>query len=181
MNAFSNASMVEAQSRVILKQFLQDSCEGLVFTDKGKLAKLLQEIAGDVLVNKNGSLYSIELKAEQSNLYGNLFIETWSNRNLENAIEHATIGSNPGWIYKSRADFLFYHFINTKELYVINFFRLKQWCFYDYNLFKYPEKVQKKYTQKNDTWGVCVPIEDIMSILGKNIQKIDLSEYIQVQ
>ena len=165
----------EAKSRLILTPFLKENADdgALVFTDKGRLAKFLQETVGDVLFNSSGALYTVELKAEETTSK-NLFLETWSNKNLYDKQSHADRGSNVGWMYKSRADLLFYHFLETNELYIADFYSLKKWCFLDNNIYKYREVKQRKNEQLNDTWGHIVNIEHLQNDLGKKFLKVSL-------
>lgn len=94
-----------------------------------------------------------ECKHEQANLYGNLFLETWSNRREK----------RPGWMITSEADRLIYHFINDVA-FDIDFARLREW--YEKNKNFFPVKQQKKTRQENDTWGACVGIEVIRTHVG---------------
>lgn len=173
MSAFTSAKMVEAQAMVVLGPFIRErSTDGqFVWNNKGPLAKFLQETVGDVLFNMDGDrIWAVEIKAEREHT-GNLFIETWSNRNLVDRSHHADRGSNPGWIYKIRADLLMYYFLDTDDLYVIDVFSLKQWAFTGGrngggNLWGYREICQSKYTQKNDTYGRLVPIADLKATCG---------------
>jgi len=173
MNDFQRCGAVEARSMAILIPFLSERADGrLVMTNKGTLSRHLQETIGDALMSiDEGKMWSVECKAEEENKYGNFFLETWSNKNLDTRSNHARLGSNPGWLLKLRADLLFYHFLASDELYIINLFKLQQWAFgcsgqpgrlYDYR----PEKKQGKYAQLNDTWGICVPIADIDRDVG---------------
>jgi hypothetical protein len=159
MNAFALCRGVEDKSRQILMPFIQERADDgrYVITDKGNLSRMLQEQCGDVLFNdRNDVLISVELKAEERHT-GNLFLETWSNRNLENKVSHSARGSNPGWMVKSRADYLFYHFLDGGQLYIIPLFELQVWAWTSGEFFKWPERRQGKHVQLNDTWGRCVP------------------------
>lgn len=176
MNAFKEASTVEAKSLLLLGSFLESIGNRYVLTGKGKLARHLQETCGDLLLNdRHDRLWGVELKAEER-WTGNLFLETWSNRNLEDACSHSDHGGNPGWLYKSRSDLLFYHFLSADALYLVNLFELKRWAFRDLSkryinggagkwsgymngrVYDFPETLQKKYEQRNDTWGRLVPL-----------------------
>lgn len=175
MNAFASARGVEARSMALLAPFLEEAGNNWVVTEKGTMGRYLQEVAGDLLLNdRRGRLWCVECKAEER-YTGNLFVETWSNRNLEDPQSHADRGSNLGWIWKSRADLLFYHFLDADALYVVNLFHLKRWAFRDPSklrgervngradfmvgrLFDFPERGQSKYNQLNDTHGRLVPI-----------------------
>jgi hypothetical protein len=177
MNAFRDASKVEAKGMAVLLPFLEEKAgRGLVLTSKGTLAKHLQLIAGDVLYNDfNDRMWAVEIKCEEQDKYGNLFLETWSNRNLDSKGGHAERGSNQGWLYHCRADVLLYYFLESDELYVLNLFKLKQWAFgfasVPGKIYAYAEKVQEKRTQLNDTWGRCVPIRVLQESLGASMRK----------
>lgn len=169
--SFSACRRVEAEALAVLVPFLEEKADGrLVVTSKGRLAPFLQETVGDVIYSgrNDGRMWTVEIKAERENRHGNIFLETWSNRNLDDADSHALRGSNVGWLAKLRADLLFYYFITSDSLYVFNLFGLKRWA-YGYervpgNLYRpeFKEKLQSKYQQANDTWGRCVPIRTLM-------------------
>ena len=168
MNAFKEACKVEDRSWAILKHFIAaHSMEGrFVTTNKGRLARQLQKTIGDVLANnKKNEIIAIELKTEESNKYGNLFIETWSNKS------RFTLG----WIYTLSTDVIMYHFLLEDELYLISFERLRNWLFSNDNnhpnIDKYPELKQAKYDQLNDTWGRCIPIKDLMDNVGVTLHR----------
>jgi hypothetical protein len=165
MRAFDATRQVEAQAFAVLRPFIEQRSDGLVVTDKGVLAAFLQETCGDVITNINGRVFSIELKAENRHT-GNLFLETWSNRNLNSKANHAMVGSNPGWMMKTRADLLFYYFIDADTLYIIDLFSLKQWAFGNSEapgrVYAFREVAQSKYTQLNDTVGRIVPVDVLM-------------------
>jgi len=168
MNAFADACRVEDQSWAVLKHFVASAAlEGrYVTTNKGRLARELQKSVGDVLMNRhNGDVVAIEIKAEESNQHGNLFIETWSNKS------RFTLG----WVYTLNADILLYHFIAQDELYVIDFQKLRTWLFADRdgkpNIDRYREAAQAKRDQLNDTWGRCVRIADIKQHVGFRLER----------
>lgn len=156
---------MEQESLLRLHPYLQYKSDGhYVVTHKGKLARMLQEQAGDVMFNtSSGTLWTIECKAELLNAHGNFFFESWSNKRQ----------FNPGWLWKVQADYLLYHFLNDEdgyeqdEVYVINLFDLRTWLFETVNgrwrITRWPEKRQDKYEQLNDTWGYCVPIEAVLA------------------
>jgi hypothetical protein len=96
----------------------------------------------------------VELKIEQSNCHGNLFVETWSNR----------AWFTPGWLFTSKAEQLFYYFLEEDQLFVVGMHDLKSFIFQRNAenklavLSRYQEKPQAKYKQLNQTFGLCVPI-----------------------
>lgn len=155
-NAFTQASKIEKIAADHLLPWLRQKSEQ-VEENKGEF---LQKQFGDwVQLTSDGIWRTIELKAEESNKYGNFFLESWSNREPPYWTR--------GWMDTCRADYLFYYFVEQRELYVFDFNKLKQWAFGDRNqnpnIYKYPEKPQDKYTQLNATFGWCVPIRTLMA------------------
>lgn len=138
--------------------FIRDrSMQGqFVVTNKGNLSQFLQKVVGDVISNTPaGKVIGIEAKIEQK-YTGNLFLETWSNR------QRFTLG----WMFNLNTDFLFYYFLDVRQLFILSFLKLRQWAFIGKNangdggnIYEYPEKRQRAREQLNDTWGRVVPIE----------------------
>lgn len=170
MNAFNATRNVEARGMQLLLPYIQEMSNGrYVITNKGALARYLQLSVGDVVYNDSREvMWGAEIKVEEKRTK-NLFLEIWSNRNLNERENHATYGSNPGWLYHSRADWLFYLFLDTEDLFVIDLFALKRWAFgfvhtdgreFDPNLFseEFRQVGQRKYVQRNETIGRLVPI-----------------------
>ncbi len=155
MNVFDKAQRVELNSLEILLPFLRMNCyKGqFVVTSKGQSSKFLQRTVGDFLVNKSETeVVAIELKTEKKET-GNLFLEVWSNRDFDRR-KH-------GWMHTLMADVLWYYFIDTDNLYVLNFRELWRWAFVERNIERYREVEQKSYNQLNKTYGRIVPIKDI--------------------
>jgi hypothetical protein len=171
MNAYASANLVEHRGLAMLIPFLEERAyKGrVVSTARGALAKTLQTNFGDLLMNTDAeTVWAIEVKVEQV-WTGNLFLETWSNRNLDDKASHAERGCNPGWLLSTRADLLLNYFLDTDELVVVPVFRLKRWAFgsgEDGGIYAWPEKRQGRYLQANDTWGRCVPVDVIEREVG---------------
>lgn len=170
MNGFDNARLVEARSMAILEPFLRAQSDGkLVLFEKGSLARALQERMGDGIFNtRKGQTYSVEIKAEKKDR-DRLFLEAFSNRNLEDRRNHYERGINPGWMFKLTASLLLYHLLAPDKLFVFDFFKLRRWAFgygatrgriWTHDLCK-----QKEHDQLNDTWGWCVPTD----VLGHEV------------
>lgn len=173
MNAFDDARTVEARGLAILEPFLRRSAHDghYVMTSKGALARFIQDTCGDAFFNSDSEkLWSVEIKVEEEDKHSNFFLETWSNRNLESRASNTERGSNPGWMLKQRADFLFYYFLQSDELYIIPLFKLQRWAFrHDGGhprIDAFEEKRQSKRWQANDTWGRCVPISVVQAEVG---------------
>lgn len=165
--SFEAKRMIEADGFSVLRPYLEERSSGLVVTSKGTLARWLQESVGDVLLNAKATdrLFAIELKCEQKHT-GRLFLETWSNKNLNCSKSHAERGCNPGWLWKIRSDLLLYYFIDRDILYSLDVFELKRWAF-GYGkrgdekrgrLHEHAE-VLVRDDQMNDTWGRPVPVD----------------------
>jgi hypothetical protein len=169
MNSFEHNKGTEHKSFKDLVPLLVKSFNGrIVSTASGSLSVKLQKTAGDFLAQKANSndflspgfhsdVIGLELKTEERHT-GNLFIETWSNK------EHW----NPGWIYTSLADYMLYHFLDREVCYVISMKALKKFCFTTPGANKstgrltdYREVGQEKHKQKNNTCGRLVPIDDL--------------------
>lgn len=135
-----------------------------VTTDKGRLAKVLQETVGDILMNTpNGDIWGIEVKTEQSERYGNFFLETWSN-----------FDQREGWLFTLRADVLAYYFLDTGRLYTVPMRRLQRWAMEKMadgtlRIHAFPEKGQRMRHQLNDTRGRCVPIDVVAREVGLRV------------
>lgn len=188
MNGWTQARGVEAEGWVVLKPYIEEHTDGrYVLTGKGTLSKWLQESAGDVMTNTpDGRLWTIELKTERK-WTGNLFLETWSNRNLDGRSGHGLHGSNPGWLAKLRSDLLLYYFLDADILVSLDMFQLKRWAFgyvdrddvVTGNLYRhrwdaalkacvpvFREMRQRVHVQANDTWGRIVPIGILHDEIG---------------
>lgn len=168
-NSFQKSKTIEARGMVALSPYIKELADGrFVVFDKGPLAKHLQQVVGDVIYQDKGGVVGVEIKCEGSNSHGNFFLESWSNRNMGDG--HSGRGSNPGWMMKIGADVLFYYFLEQDELYIIDVLKLKKWAFGPkWPICQYPERMQKKQEQLNDTWGWCVPIADIGRAVGYGV------------
>ena len=155
MNAFDEASKVEAQAmRVLIPYAYSRAHEGrFVLTHGGPFAEEMQRSYGDVLISTKENLYGVEVKAERENEHGNLFLEVWSNLSADMP--------RPGWMLTTRASFLWYYFVASDDLYQIVRRDLYNWAFVDGNIYRYPERRQSRYAQRNLTVGRCVPIEHL--------------------
>lgn len=171
MNAFDLGRQVEQRGLDALENYLtQASFRGrFVLTHKGPLSRMLQETIGDIVLNhhRTQEMFSVELKCEESERYGNFFLETWSNRNYD--------PRRVGWIFTILADFIWYYFIDSDRLYVIDNRKLFTWAHElpskvieggSGRMYDFPERTQGKYNQMNKTCGRCVPISTIGDEVG---------------
>jgi hypothetical protein len=162
MGAWQDCRELELASRQHLREhlFAAMAFSGrYVHVDKGAMAREFQQTQGDYVFNSdNDTAWRIEHKCEYENIYGNLFIETFSNGSA----------GNPGWFWKLEADYLLYHFIRDGQVLLMRLPELRRWLYSpDPNkngvpmAHRYSHKVQRSHEQKNDTWGYCVRITDI--------------------
>ena len=185
---YEAACSVEERGRAIILPFLKSrSHDGqLVVFNKGALMRHVQERIGDFAFNSDADrFYTVEMKVEQTHT-GNLFLETWSNKNLENRQSHFERGSNPGWMLKSTAELLFYYFLDNDHLYIIDLLELQRWAFgvdeAQPQMLRpqYREVRQGRYHQRNDTWGRLVPIYDIRNALTERHFKLVYPKQIEM-
>lgn len=160
MNAFKECQEIENKGVSIILDFLKlKACNNQAFfiTDRK-----LQKSKGDFYMKTSESDGKyIELKAESDDKSGNFFLETWSNKQFGM--------QNPGWMVTLKSDFLFYYFLNSDTLYIMNFKKLWEWAFDYNNIYKYEEKRQRKREQKNITKGHIVPIKLLCNEMKVNI------------
>lgn len=171
MTAFNEASLVEHRGLAVLLPYLEARAfrGRVVSTAKGPLSRTLQRSFGDFFISVDAdTVRSLEIKVEQT-WTGNLFLETWSNRNLEDRDSHYDRGSTPGWLVTSRADLVMFYFLDTDDLVTVQLLRLKRWAFGSGpqgGIYAWPEKPQGRYGQLNDTWGRCVPMGHLERVVG---------------
>lgn len=173
MSAFDLSRAVETAANSVLLPYLRGKAHKnqIVVFGAGRMAAELQKTADLVFQKDEKTFYCLEIKAEQSNKSGNLFLETWSNKSR----------LNPGWLVKSRADYLLYYFVDSDELYRVSLPALQRWAFacdenHRENISRYPEKKQSKYDQLNDTWGACVPLSEIGRHVGFRLSRPKLDD-----
>lgn len=158
MTSFDDCNRVEERGRDILLDHLSHLAERYVVTDKGRLARDLQRTVGDALCNThNGAIWAIEFKVEQR-YTGNLFLETWSNLKVPGY-------NKPGWLVTLNTDILWYYFLDNGQLISLPFQRLKHWALVQGNVYRWPEKLQRKHEQRNHTYGRIVPISILLDAL----------------
>jgi hypothetical protein len=172
MDAFVDACLVEQRGMAALLPFLETRAwRGQVIqVAKGHLARHFQRTFGDLLIATGpGGVASIEIKV-QRRWTGNLFLEVWSNKNLDDRGSHVERGSTPGWMITCRADVVGFHFLDADTVYFVPLFRLQQWAFgvgdQTGRIYDFPERRQRRYVQRNDSWGRIVPVDVLAREVG---------------
>ena len=116
---------------------------------------------GDYTVTTTRRTINAEVKAEQTST-GRLYVEIWSNKRI----------GRRGWLYNlDQCDFLFYGFLNLQILCIVDFRKLRQ-----FDLSAWPELLQYKNEQANDTYGVPVPISNLLEA-GVIVKKVYMNEF----
>ena len=117
------------------------------------------QATGDwTICDRMGYTFTVELKAEVVDT-GNLFLETVSNVHT----------MRYGWLCTSRAEQLWYLFVDTRTLYTMRFCDLRWWAWGDPEdvesgaIGKYRCVRQKKHKQENLTEGFIVPFSALAS------------------
>ncbi len=172
MDAFADACLVEQRGMAALLPFLESRAwrGQLIHVAKGPLARTFQRSFGDLLIATGpGGVASIEIKV-QRRWTGRLFLEVWSNKNLDSQASHVERGSTPGWLITCRADVVGFHFLDADTALFLPLFRLQQWAFgtgdQGGRIYDFPERRQRRYVQRNDSWGRIVPVEVLAREVG---------------
>lgn len=147
MSSWTACRAIEAKAIKKVMAHLRKTYSALMFMDHRELQQV-----GDILAQGSNDQKVLEIKCESTEKYGNFFFESWSNRKR----------SMLGWIHKLKADVLIVYFLDTGNAYCMKVPELRDWLFEKGNLWKYPEKVQGKWKQKNESAGHLVKIADVM-------------------
>ena len=162
--AFDACLSVEERAMEILEPLIPYYYSSYVrVTGDSELTVWIQKNMGDVLArNPPDAPEIVDVKAEEFNKHKNLFLEMFSNKSRR----------TPGWFVTACYTKLWYFFLDTRELFIIDFANLKEWargpskngrrC----RLLDFPFREQKKRDQPNDTWGRCPPIKVIREEVG---------------
>ena len=121
-----------------------------------------QTTRGDALIVRRGREMSLEVKTEAEDQYGRFFLEEWSNLSFNH--HHKA-----GWMRTLNTDRLLYQFLDTGQMFLLDFWRLFRWAYEPlpnevlHRIERYPLRPQKRHSQRNATWGRCVPFADIFA------------------
>ncbi|HAU86332.1 MAG TPA: hypothetical protein DCW90_12800 [Lachnospiraceae bacterium] len=114
----------------------------------------------DLIVNKtNGTSYTVEIKTD-TYVTGNLFFEVISNEQRQ----------TERCLMKSDAQFLFYYFLKTKTLYILNMKKFRQFVLDRTDTLKEKRVKNKLFTSR----GFLVPLSLIEAEM-KPLKKIQLN------
>jgi hypothetical protein len=141
-----NLATERAGTKILLDFFFLTGIKTNIITDSQQ-----QRTIGDLIVETPRGKTTVELKIEER-FTGNLFIETWSNREF----------GKPGWLYTSQSDSIVFYFRDQDKLFGMSLASLKNWLLNqrDGTLDQFPQ-VRVKRSGPNDTYGHIIPIDRI--------------------
>lgn len=134
---FNESIKVGNYGEEIIKSYLENNPNVIGVTDVSKDKKYQDEDIDFIVELEGWGYISIELKTDRYDT-GNIFYEAMSN------VEYKV----PGCMIKSKAKCLFYYFIQTKELYIIDFKTYKEWVKTNYK--RFTKKEIKNINRKNN-------------------------------
>ena len=122
----------------------------------------------DLILKENGQFTKIEVKVD-TYTSGNFFLETISNvaKNEEDELEGL------GCLLITKADKIYYYFINSKKLYIFNAKSLKNWILS--NKLKHPERpvwTHLKNGGKYESRGITPSIFEVIKDLNHEVVEI---------
>jgi hypothetical protein len=83
-----------------------------------------------------------------------------------------------------RADVVGFHFLDADTVLFLPLFRLQQWAFgvgdRAGRIFAFPERTQRRYAQRNDTWGRIVPVDVLAAEVGMKREALRQGELFRV-
>jgi len=186
MTTYADNKETERKALKKLMPLLDVRSDGAwVPTEKGPLARFLQHTVGDALTSiyqgegQEPMLVAVEIKGVEAaydpkgvNGYGSLFLEVWSNRNLEDEASFYERGMKPGWMQTLRTDVLLYLYLQSDDLVIIPWLKLLRWFWCDSNLnLTTALRPQRKTDQLNETLGCLVPVKTLKRVAGAQVVK----------
>lgn len=149
--AFKDMCKVSSTGIEVVTKLLSDSprIASIINAENHKLFRYLD--IDLIVTKKTGEVITIEIKTD-THTTGNLYIELKSN------IEHNT----QGWLYKSKADYIYYYFTKTNQLIAIDLESLQDHL-RDFRGYKYTFNQTTVQGTKYTTLGVLIPIDALLN------------------
>lgn len=145
---------IEAKGNDLFRELVIDRLPGFKFIqihDNTETGLFLQLRGIDyMVVTPEGfpGLYGVEVKTEQNNRYGTLFIEFLQN----------VFPPREGWLYTCSAQLLIYQFLRQQTVYVMSMSELKTFLTESPMYAVYGCRLQKKRKLPSQAAGFCVPV-----------------------
>lgn len=145
---FRESIKVGQKGEELIKNYLRQNTKIQDIQDVSNNPTYQKDDIDLVVTFTNGKTGTIEVKTDRYTS-GNIFYETVSNK------EYGV----PGCMVKSKADFLFYYFTETRELYIMDFAKYKNW--FDNNIHNFRKKelknIDRKRTSTYTSIGYTIP------------------------
>lgn len=122
---FLEKKEVEGRGMEELKCFLRKSPTVLEIVDTSNI-KDYWKMGVDLIIKYQKKENLIEVKVEQSSQTGNFYIETISNNTKR----------SQGWLYTTQSNYIYYYFLDTKELHVLHVEKFREW--FNNNMNRFP-------------------------------------------
>lgn len=134
--------------------------------DEEEFQKIDVDLLADFTVNDAVKNYKLEIKGDTWERSGNYFFETVSN----------TSKNTLGCFLYTQCDYLYYYFINTKELHVLKMNDVRDWFLINPKKFATKQVYTKCSSGYYMTVGKVVPIHMVQKQVG--IKIVDISGYL---
>ena len=145
---FKKSIVVGDYGEKIIKEYLQSNPRIVEVEDVSNIPRYQNRDIDLIVQFDDGRAAAIEIKTD-TYTSGNIFFETMSN------VEHNVVGC----MYKTKADYLFYYFTETRELYILNMDKYRAW--FEANKSHFKRKQFKNVNrQRNGTYtsvGYTIP------------------------
>lgn len=145
---FKKSIIVGQEGEEIIKNYLRNNPKVKGFDDVSSV-EYYQNRDIDLIVDfVDGRAFAVEVKTD-TYTSGNIFYETMSN--MECGVK--------GCMVRSKANFLFYYFTETRELYIMNFDKYRDWFYANKYRFsrKLLKNIDKKRTGTYTSEGYTIP------------------------
>ena len=116
VHEFNKSIVVGQAGEEIIKEYLRKNPKVKGFDDVSNIQRFQNRDIDLIVDFLDGTAVAVEVKTD-TYTSGNIFYETMSN------MECGVVGC----MVKSKANFLFYYFTETKELYIMNFDKYRAW------------------------------------------------------
>jgi len=127
---FKKSIIVGQEGEEIIKNYLRNNPKVESFEDVSNIERYQNRDIDLIVQFKNNTAVAVEVKTD-TYTSGNIFYETMSN------MEHGVVGC----MVKSKADYLFYYFTKTRELYILDFEKYRTW--FRANRYRFTRKLLK--------------------------------------
>lgn len=164
---FKKSIIVGQEGEEIIKNYLRNNPKVKGFDDVSNVERYQNRDIDLIVDFMDGTAVVVEVKTD-TYTSGNIFYETMSN------MECGVVGC----MVKSKADYLFYYFTETRELYIMDFEKYRAW--FRANKYRFSRKllknIDKKRTGTYTSEGYTIP-KKFLEADFKGYKKVILWRY----